>query len=332
MQSRKPRPHRAPRPGTTPAQPARAESAVDPSFGGSQQALREHTVFVRGTYSENKEEYFAPGVVDAANEHFGSTSSEDFDWYRGPLSGISREVAGRKLLREQVTPAFERGEKVNLMAHSHGGNVVGEMAGAFDERMGYLARLLIGVRDGGHALEEAHEAIAEQRAKRAEEKRYFTESFAGDLAIDEPTGQLADLEEEEAQLQLDERRLEAGHTRDFERELSALRGGSFGDVMNLNTPYLERHDAMTDVPGFASRVDRFTDASNPEDTVVAAAGVNERMLGGDAAELPDHERLDRVSWTLNDESALRPVTNVKRRHSELITNEDAFRHTLLDGA
>jgi uncharacterized small protein (DUF1192 family) len=296
------------------------------SNAAAQEQLDEHTIFVRGTYSERiaaeEGRYFEPGMMDAANALFGADSSTEVDWYGGPLDAVSREMAGRDLLHDEVLPAFARGEQVNLVGHSHGGNVLGELAASYAHRMDHL-RTLLASATGPEGHQAALDAITSLENDRAAERDHLS-SLSGRWSIDDPSAHHAQLDEEIARLEAERAALATGDLSGFADELALLENGSFGDVMNLNTPYLARHEAVTEVQPFADRVERFTDVVGTRDPTAALGRLHEGLMGGTSRELPDHPRAERLQWDLED-----PGWFDKRRHTGIL-EEDVFRDQIVE--
>lgn len=88
---------------------------------------RQHVIFVHGTNSATAgERWAAPAgnLAQAMREHFGASSYEAFDW-SGSSAESGRQRAATDLLdrirhAQQELPTHD----MNIVAHSHGGNVV----------------------------------------------------------------------------------------------------------------------------------------------------------------------------------------------------------------
>ena len=258
----------------------------------------EHTLFVNGTWSGTDGDYWDDGVEGKANELLGSQTGEEFDWYGGPNDKRARRLAGRRLLRDGVTPAFERDEVVNLVSHSHGGNVVGEMTAALDARLDYLGALEEGLSApvGSPEHTRAVTALEERLASLEAERESITsiELQKNELNLDgkfdperSKAEMFAQLDEEIAETMSHHATLMGGGSGlDILEERRVLEDGEFGDAILINTPYLEDHANALDSDKFASSVDNIYDFNNDLDGVV---------LGAQSHQCSEDERLNAMT-------------------------------------
>ena len=248
-------------------EPAMSNSEVVASMPPAQ--APEHTIFVDGTWQpeEGAEPYWADEVQDAAQDVLGEGSRETFSWYHGPNDPRARTMAGRKLYHDAVLPALEREQTVNLVAHSHGGNVVGEMGAYADRRREHVERMHAAASDGSDAgsarRREANASIGSQlrglgteamslirtpveEYDRDPNKAKSVRAVNGILGLHDrrgpATGQmLKQLGREALGLLGDAGAVAAGDPSRFASERDALATARMGDAIFANTPWLSDH-------------------------------------------------------------------------------------------
>lgn len=340
-------PQQARRPAQPPPQVAAPQQERRPAGPGNGAAVDEFNVYVRGTFSKGADTpYFDPGMMRAGNEFMGAANSAEFDWFGGPNAGKAREIGGRKLLHEQVLPAFGRGEKVNLIGHSHGGNVIGEMSQYYGERMDYLSTLQCGIESGDPKsadFKAAMGCIADLRKRRTAELDGFRMPQPEDpeQAKNVPEfnpwygEQPAYVQKELAEIASHERTLTTGKGKEaIAQELELLKGGDFGEVMALNTPWFAKHDDMTKQKAFMGKVDHIYDVRNKVDPVVSGAQMIDK-----ASTLGPTNKMTSINWTLPDKEAPEKpgMFTVKAssdwgraQHSHPIRSAGGFRNKVLN--
>jgi len=287
-----------------------------------------------------------PGSADRAAEpsngsHFDNRQHTEFDWYGGLDNELARRAGGRKLLREQVMPAWEDGKKVNLAAHSHGGNTVNEMGGELVERASYLQRLTSGLGADPESKEykAAQAALAERqsmiRADLAEFKATYGDRPAGGERelLRDLQGELGEITKHQKALAGQDPGLTSSVKKQLGKEAAVLENGKFGNVMYLDTPFREQHDPVEKNPEFRSRVNNFYNVYNPDDFVVRTlAGKN--ILSGDRQypgfgsfgrgfevgneagyKLPENDQFKNIPWHHQNRSLASPLTG---SHSDQI--------------
>jgi len=92
------------------------------------QDAQTYTVYVHGTWS-NKEST-DPKLLDAIGNTFNE-EVEQHGW-SGRNSKEERDLVGKKLAEKVSSHKFKEGEKLNVVGHSHGGNVIKEFTQAYD--------------------------------------------------------------------------------------------------------------------------------------------------------------------------------------------------------
>lgn len=286
---------------------------------------------------------------EAPNDsHFNNRQHTEFDWYGGLDNELARRAGGRKLLREQVLPAFADGKTVNLAAHSHGGNTVNEMGGELVERSNYLQRLTSGMGAAPDSPEykAAQAALAERQNMIRADLAEFKATY-GDRPVGGERELYRDLQGEMAEVNKHQKALggqDAGLTSSVKKQLgneaSLLDKGKFGNVMYLDTPFREQHDPVEKNAGFRSRVNNFYNVYNPDDFVVRTlAGKN--ILSGDRQypgfgsfgrgfevgneagyQLPENNQFKNIPWHHQNRSLASPLTG---SHSDQIGDGDPKR-------
>ena len=277
----------------------------------------------------------------ANGSHFDNRQHTEFDWYGGLDNELARRAAGRKLLREQVLPAFADGKTVNLAAHSHGGNTVNEMGGELVERASYLQRLTSGLGADPESPEykAAQAALAERqnliRSDLAEFRATYGDRPAGGERelLRDLQGEMAEISKHQKALGGQDRSLTSSVKQQLGKEANLLEKGKLGNVMYLDTPFREQHDPVETNAGFRSRVDNFYNVYNPDDFVVRTlAGKN--ILSGDRQypgfgsfgrgfevgneagyQLPENNQFKNIPWHHQNRSLASPLTG---SHSDQI--------------
>lgn len=91
----------------------------------------ERTIFVHGTFSD-PEGAFSQEFREATAKALNDPHQEDFIW-SGENNKPARSEAAKKLLKQIQKPyEYQEGESLNIVSHSHGGNVVKEMSHYYD--------------------------------------------------------------------------------------------------------------------------------------------------------------------------------------------------------
>lgn len=321
------------------AQPAREEPAELQPYGNAAAASalagagsgatpetgsepNRHTLFVDGTWHAGQDDYWDPGMMEASNALTGSDSSERFSWYGGPNDPLARSMAGRSLYQEGVLPALERGDELNLVAHSHGGNVIGEMGAYADQRRGHVdlmsrAADAEGVAGIGTKLAAGASLTAQlaglgmealHLAEHGVEQHGGADHRAVNLATGMNAGQRetavsemrAQLGEEAMALLGDGAAVLGGDSERFASEKEALEGADLGQAIFLNVPWQEQHDHPLDseLLGTLDRVDAF---QTPGDRVVGGAqrisGDRGRRITTDREPDADGPQVFEQEWT-----------------------------------
>lgn len=258
----------------------------------------EHTIFVDGTWQTGDEPYWKDEVQEATHDLFGSSSGETFSWYNGPNDERARDMAGRKLYHEAVLPALEDDKTINLMAHSHGGNVVGEMGAYMDHRRDHTdlmhraatgsgvsglgadigASLSIGTQLAGLGLEamSLSQTGVERYGTELEVQTNESLELTGDSLNQGQRDEahelmMAQLGEEAQALIGDGRAALSGDADRFASEREALAGADFGDAVFAQTPFLEKHANPLESEILGGSLDRVDAFFNPNDSVVYGA-------------------------------------------------------------
>ncbi|MCA9518302.1 MAG: hypothetical protein KC635_25375 [Myxococcales bacterium] len=284
-----------------------AEGEAPPAASGAPGT--EHTTFVKGTFSNDDPGYYSDDVKGQAHDLLGSTSGSDFEYFGGPNDETARAVAGRKLYQEEALPAAERGQKLNLVAHSHGGNVVGEMGAHMDEQEGYLGDVQAGARapkdspefaQGVQRLEARLAKLLAEKAKvEAADWSFSAENAAHKRSGAKKAELLAYLDGEIATVERHHQALLACDDSEVARELELLRSLDLGDVILLNTPYMDEHPEADEQGTFMEKADGVHDFQNPVDPVVAAAHERSGDQGNRLAEGgAPRDKVHEHEWTL----------------------------------
>lgn len=133
---------------------ASAVSAMSPAATTSghrdstnSQARQQHVLFVHGTYSETAEErWAAPGqpFPEAMLEHFGTESYDAFGWSGGATEAARQTAAEALLEKIRETKASMPDHDINVVAHSHGGNVLARTLKMMDGDESIASAMLLG--------------------------------------------------------------------------------------------------------------------------------------------------------------------------------------------
>jgi len=332
--------------GNAAAQAALAGAQAGGATGAAKEGPSEHTVFVDGTWQRPGEEYWDEDVRGAAQGLLGGDTEQTFSWYGGPNDARARRMAGRKLYREAALPTFERGQELNLVAHSHGGNVVGEMGAYADHRRDHVdlmsraaedtsiggigtdlaAYASLGMQLGGLGL-EALSLQAEEVERHGGEELSATNGSLG-LTDDQREAardqMMAQLGEEAEALLADGRAVATGDAERFASEKAALEGADMGDAIFAQTPWLSEHANPLD-SDLLSGIDRIDSFRNDDDKVVRGAqrmaGDQGRRITTDRELAEDGPEVHEHTWERDGGyAALHPSYD----HSEPINDGDAF--------